>query len=388
MKKFYTLILAAFTAAAALAQSHPANNHFLPRLNPTAELPARHAAPLKAEGQVLPITIADPVTLYTNPAYSSEGHYDYYFSFANSDDEFYFPMVFFDLYLPTPDGLEEGTYTMSGGTVDPNLMLMANYNDYVYYYYGYAAYEWTDATISLTKAEGDDMWTVDFSATSTDGYTYTFHFTGELPVEVDDYDPDDQEPEPEVEYTYDYEPLDPIKADIVFEAPDTYDGYVESNGIFDIYLDSKQKDANGRNYEARLYLLTSETKPKADFYPVNASEAENTFLASKGCPAGSSNDQPCYFRTYDETYVYDSWYIVAGHITVSYDAEGKMALEGDVASRYGSEFHFTTANLNAEGINSVLAESQDPRSSKYIRNGQVYIEGGHFLYNVKGQSLK
>ena len=47
MKKIYTLILAALTSAAALAQSHPMNTARLPRINEaTAELPAlRPAAP-------------------------------------------------------------------------------------------------------------------------------------------------------------------------------------------------------------------------------------------------------------------------------------------------------------------------------------------------------
>lgn len=391
MKKIYTLVLAALVSAAALAQSHPMNTKFLPRLhNADVTLPTRHAAPAKAEGQVLPIDMTDPVVLYTNEAYSQPGHYDYYFSFANSDDEYLFPMVFFDLYLPTADGLQEGTYKMSEGTVDPNLMLMANYNDYIYYYYGYAAYEWADATITLTKGEADDAWTVDFSATSTDGYTYTFVYTGEFTVEIDDFDPNEEvEPDqPDVEYTYDYEPAEATQMDIVFEVPDVYDGYVDEYGIYDIYLDSKQQDANGRFYEGQLYLFTNEAKPKADFYPVNSTEALGTFLASYGC-SGGSTDLPCFIRTYDDTYVYDSWYIVAGYINVGYDAEGQMTLDGNVETYNGSQIHISTVNLFTEGLHSVIADNvSGTPAAKMIRDGKVYIQGGRGLYTTAGQRVK
>ena len=269
MKKIYTLILAALTSVAAMAQAnHPAVIKGMPRINEaTAELPAlRHAAPQKAGGQVLPINKTDPVKLYTNEAYSWEGHYDYYFSFANSDDEFFFPMIFFDLYLPTADGLQEGTYKMSEGTVDENLMVMANFNDYVYYMYGYLAYEWADATITLTKGEGDNVWTVDFSVTTIEDFTFSFNYTGEFPVEEDDFDPNDQE-EPEVQYTYDYEPDTAEKYDLVFQAPDCSDSFVDEYKLYDIYLDHTDVLDNGRFFEGHLYLVTNEHQPHADLYP-------------------------------------------------------------------------------------------------------------------------
>lgn len=387
MKKIYTLACAAFVAAAAMAQvNHPAVIKGMPRINPAAELPVRHAAPQKAGGQVLPINMTDPVKLYTNEAYSSDGHYDYYFSFANSNDEFFFPMVFFDLYLPTDKGLTEGTYTMSEGTVDPNLMIMANYNDYVTYYYGYAAYEWADATITLTKGEADDAWTVDFSVTTTDDFTFSFTYTGTFTVEEDDFDPNDQQ-EPEVEYTYDYEPDTKSTYNLTFQTPDCSDSFVDEYKLYDIYLEHTDVLDDGRYFEGHLYLVTNEHQPHADLYPVNSSGALNTFLASQGCPEGSSKDTPCFFRTADDVYVYDSWYIMAGQIALGYDADGKVMLQGDVATYKGSEFHFTTTNFT-EGINSVLADGQTPSPAKFIRDGRVYVNGGRFLYNTAGQHVK
>lgn len=387
MKKVYTLVAAALVAAAAMAQAnHPAVIKGMPRINPAAELPARHAAPAKADGQVLPINMTDPVKLYTNEAYSSDGHYDYYFSFANSNDEFFFPMVFFDLYLPTDKGLTEGTYTMSEGTVDPNLMIMANYNDYVTYYYGYAAYEWADATITLTKGEADDAWTVDFSVTTTDDFTFSFTYTGTFTVEEDDFDPNDQQ-EPEVEYTYDYEPDTKSTYNLTFQTPDCSDSFVDEYKLYDIYLEHTDVLDDGRYFEGHLYLVTNEHQPHADLYPVNSSGALNTFLASQGCPEGSSKDTPCFFRTADDVYVYDSWYIMAGQIALGYDADGKVMLQGDVATYKGSEFHFTTTNFT-EGINSVLADGQTPSPTKFIREGRVYVNGGRFLYNTAGQRVK
>lgn len=388
MKKIYTLLLSALFAVAAMAQAqHPLSSKLLPRIRESkATLPQRTTAPaLKAGGQVLPINTTDPVKLYTNAAYSWEGHYDYYFSFANTDDDFFFPMIFFDLYLPTSEGLLEGTYKMSEGTVDPNLMIMANYNDYVTYYYGYLAYEWADATITLTRGEGQDEWTVDFSVTTVDDFTFSFTYTGTFTVEEDDFDPNDQQ-DPEVEYTYDYEPDTQSKFDIVFQTPDCSDAFVDEYKLYDIFLEHTDVLDNGRFFEGRLYLVTDEHRPHADLYPVNDSGAYNTFLASQGCPEGSSKDTPCFIRTADDVYVYDSWYIVAGQIALSYNAAGEVVLEGNVETYKGTQVHFTTSN--ATGINSVLADGQTPATSKFITDGRVYVNGGHCLYTTAGQRVK
>ena len=387
MKKIYTFLCAVLFTVAAMAQAnHPAQIKGMPRLNITDNA-LQHAqahkvtkAPLKAGEQVLPIDETDPVKLYTNEAYSWEGHYDYYFSFANSQDEFFFPMIFFDLYLPTDQGLEAGTYKMSEGTVDPNLMLMANYNDYIYYYYGYLAYEWADATITLTKGEEDNVWTVDFSATTTEDFTFKFSFTGELTVELDDFDPNDVEEE-EDETSYMYEPAETTDFSVVFGVPEI--GYLDSEGVLDIYLDSEVPNAEGLYTEAELYLNTNDTQPKADLYPVNYSGAANTFLSSKGGSMTSSKDYPCFIRHYDEIYIYNSWYIVAGQISVAYDADGKMALEGNVASYNGSNIHFTTKN--ATGINAVLADHTLSSTKKVLTDGQIQINCAGTYYNALGQ---
>lgn len=366
MKNFYTLLCAAFVVFAATAQT-----------------------PEKAGGQQMPINSADPVKFYTNEAYSWEGHYDYYFSFSNTDDQFFFPKIVFDLYLPTNEGLVEGSYKMSEGTVDENLMMIANYNDYIYYYYGYASYEWADATVRLTKGEGEDVWTVDFSATTVNDYTYTFSYTGEFPVVEDDFDPNASvDPDqPEVEYTYDYEPDAAQKYDVVFQTPDCSDSFVDEYKLYDIYLDHTDVLDDGRYFEGHLYLVTDEHQPHAGIYPVSDSGALGTFLASQGCPEGSSKDTPCFFRTADDMYVYDSWYIMSGQISLNYNAAGEMVLEGDVSTYKGSEFHFTTTN-STDGINTVLADGHTPSPTKFIRDGRVYINGGRFLYDAEGKKVK
>lgn len=362
MQKIYSLLCAACFAGAAMAQT-----------------------PAKAGGQAMPINAAEAVHLYTNEAFSWEGHYDYYFSFGNDDDEYGFPIIEFDIYLPSNDGLKEGTYKMSEKTIDENLILIANYNDYISYYYGYAAYQWTDATVRLTKGEDQDVWTVDFSATTVDDYTYTFTYTGEFPIVEDDFDPNAKEPEPEEEYSYKYEPQTKSEMNIVFDTPDCSDAYVDDYYIYDIFLDTDQKDANGRNYEARLYLITKEHQPHADFYPINDSGALNTFLASQGCSMTSnSKDTPCYLRTYDSNYVYDSWYMVAGYVNLSYDAEGKVALEGDAETYNGSKVHFSTRNLPA-GLNTVIADTPRDTRTKVFRNGRILVGG---KYNLSGVHCK
>lgn len=395
MTKLFSLFAALVISMSAAAQGFFRPTHkTMPRLNPTTvTVPQHKASPKKAGSHVLPINAAETVVLYTNVAYSQPGHNDYYFFFSNADDENGIPTVMFDLYLPTEQGLEAGTYSMADGSVD-NIMLVTSYEDYVSYYYGYQVYDWASATVSLVKAEGEaDDWTVNFSATTTSDDTYTFSFAGTLPVESDDYDPnEDGEGEggeggggTTEETSYKYEPTEVTQMDIIFNETWASDRYVADYGLYDIVLKSDQTDAKGRRYEAELYLATGEKTPHADFYPVNTSGAYNTFVASIGCSLTSnSKDYPCFLRTFDDRYVYDTWYIVAGYIVLGYDAAGEMMLEGNVASYNGSEIHFCTEN--ASGINTVLAPQQT--SVKVLRDNRIYINDGAAQYNVSGQRLR
>lgn len=406
MKLLYTLMAAAVFATAAMAQSrHPMGMDSMPRLRtsgiaitPSVAQPTagnlrivKKNAPQKAAEQVLSVNLADPVKLYTNAAYSQPGHYDYYFSFANTNDEFYFPYVFFDLYLPTDQGLEEGTYTMADGTVDPNLMLMANYDDYLAYYTGYAAYVWTAATISLTKAEGE-LWTVDFSATDDNAITYKFSYTTELPVEIDDYDPDadngggsgtgggSENPD----CTYKYEPTEVTTMNMDFDM-EWYDGFIaQGYPIIAIYLNSREPDAEGLSYQGEFDFLSSTTNVPDGTYPVSDTEGEGTFLASWGCSTTSnSKDYPCYIRNYDENYVYDSWYIVGGDITIGTDAAGNRWLAGSVTTYNGSTLNFTAGNAPAAGIGTVIAPAKQA-DGKYIIDGRPAIRHHGKVYNLHG----
>lgn len=399
MKKLYTLIALTALCLCAMAQSR-AINPFQQRLQqsahysylnsriqdtprPSLGVPAK-SAHRRAATIDLPIDHIDGVTLYTNEAYSHEGAWDYMFSISNSADEFGFPSMAFDIFMPSADSLTAGTYTIAKEQVD-HIMLIRDYNDYIYYYYGYERYYFDSAEVTLTH-NGGQSWTIDLTATDADGITYKAHVTGEINVEVDDYDPNEEPEEPqEPQTTYKWEPTEVTTIDVTFNSLDRSDAYVRDYNIVDFILDTDQTDAKGHRYTAHLYYWSATADIPAGTYPINDSEELGTWLASVGCSITSnSKDYPCYLNTYDDTYTYDSWYMVDGTISISYNTQGQICLDGNAKTYNGSTIllHY---NPGTEGLNHISSESTITR--KYLKDRQLYIQHGCRTFNAQGIAL-
>lgn len=371
MKKLFTLSMAVLLALCSMQ----------------AQRPTKHM--IQA---FLPIDHLDGVKLYTNEAYSKPGAYDYAFAFscAEAENEYGFPWVQFELILPTAEGLTAGTYTLGEGNLD-YIVIIRGADDYYYYYYGYDPYEFKAAKVTLTS-NGENNWTIDFSATSSVDTEYTFSYTGDINVEIDDSAPSEGGGggDPAEQYTYQYEPTTPTTMNIAFNQMDRYDGYIAEHGVLDLILDTPQADANGHNYSCRLYLFTDTPNVPAGTYPIDGTHDLLTWQQSPGCSTTSNSlDYPCYVSTYDNNHVYDSWYMVSGTIAVSYDADGHMLLEGHAKTYNGSTINFTYSPEGQDGIGTVIADEQATAApaQKILRHGDIMLQQGQHRFNLQGIRL-
>lgn len=335
-----------------------------------------------AEDYVLPVERHDDVVYYTNPAFSQEGAYDYYFYFDCNETEsnpMGMPIVAFDLLLPENKGLEPGVYTTATGRVFNEVVMILNDTDYMLYQNGYLSHADMDVTVTLERVEngGPDDWTVTFYAIDGDD-TYTFTQTGRFAVVTDDTDPYDQQ------FTYRWEPTTATEMDITFDAPQVYD-YTSTYGILLVELDTDQTDANGLNYQSSIYIVSDTPRVPAALYPINFTQAEGTVIASPGCTLDGSTDYPSYLRTYDAQHIYDTWYLIAGYINVTYDAQNAMALEGFAESYNGSHLTFRTANhASIAGLGTVLADAPATATRKQLRDGRFEIRHAGRSFDALG----
>lgn len=191
-------------------------------------------------------------------------------------------------------------------------------------------------------------------------------------------------------FTYEAEPTEVTDLNITFTTPIVTTDYVKEGGFVDILLKSDDTDADGNHYEARLYLMTDQEKPAADFYPINASRAKGTFLYSYGRNNETGSDYPCVLHTVateDGKSVFtNTWYICAGYITLGYDYNGNMKLEGNVATYRGTNIRFLAAD--PAGISSVTLDAATAEGAKTLRDGNITVRRADATYNTLGQRLK
>lgn len=338
---------------------------------------------VKAETVNLDIHKLTGVVLYTNEAFSQPGAYDFCLGFESGIEGQDFPLLELDLFMPTTEGLQEGTYTLSA---DSHILLMTSYSDYSMIYAGYDPYNFVSGTMVLTHNAGSN-WTFDFTAIASDGKEYKFNCSGDVEVETNDYDPNGQQGGgEETTGTYKYEPQEKTTMNLTFDEVDLYDGYVKNYNIYSITLDSHKANAQGRFFESELYFITSKNSIPAGTYPISDSGEANTFLASAGCSlTGTSKDYPCYVRTYDETYVYDSWYLMSGNISVAYPSETTIRIEGHATTYNGSTVNFTYEGAMSAGVHSVTVDSQETVAPKEIlRGGALRIHHKGKTYDATG----
>lgn len=360
MQRFYTLLSTLLLAITAMAQT-PATT-------------------------VLTIDECDPVTLYSDSYFSQPGAYDYYFFFYNSKGDYRWPWVAFDLFMPTDEGLTEGTYTMTAGTVNDEIVIVQNDDDYMWYQMQYLAYDITEATVKLTHNEGDN-WTIDFSCVADDG-VISFTYTGDLTFEEDTTSPGGGD---EPTFTYKYEPTGVETYNLTFDEITMTDWTDDGYDLVEFNLRGcHQVDKNGRAFEALLDFFTESPDIPAGTYRIDFSEKLGTWLASYGCSVDhNSLDYPSYIRTYDDEWYYETWYFDHGDMTIGRDDEGNYWIGGTAVTHNGSTVNLAAGNVPT-GINTVIADT-DPQAgsrAKMLRHGDIIVRHGADCYNLHGKRIK
>lgn len=349
MKKIFTLLtLIAAIATGAKAQNEPID---------------------------LDINRIDGCIFYSNSEYSQPGAYDYFFGFSDNGS---IPFMDIDIFMPTNQGISAGTYSIENGLLG-DIVLILNDNEYNYAYsLGLYPHIFTEATMEVSDM-GNGEWKFSFTGTTDKEEIFRFEATGTVEIKEDNTGS-------EPTTTYKYEPTQKSNIDITWTEADVYTDYVAEHGLIDIFFDSEQTDANGRNYEGETYFFTSDYKIPAGTYPISFACTPGTFQASAGCSTTSNSlDYPTFIRTYTTANVFDSWYIVSGYITVGYDTNDQMYLFGHGKSYNGSDITFRYGTL-PEGITPAAMEIKNLQPRKEFVGRRVMVTDGQHRFDLQGRA--
>ena len=313
------------------------------------------------------------MTYMSNLSDSANNIFVYTFNFSHQDD---YPQVLTDVILSRPMELVAGTYSIADGTID-GLILSQNQDDFEMNLFGGGAYDFTSATLTLTPDDGG-RWTYTMHMEDIIGSTYDFSFTQAPHIIL--------YPEPAVdpeEQPYIAEQKEKTTVTIVLDTLVWDSKSVSKDGIIDIYLTQMQADINGLRAYIHLGMYAEEAYPEAGIYPVNGSEADNTFSASLG--RYGEVTIPCYVALIDEAgYALAIWYIVSGDISLSYEGEEPI-LSGECTSYYGSTIRFAYQR-KGQGVEDVRWD--DVPCTKVLREGQIYLMYGGRMYDVQGRPAR
>lgn len=339
-----------------------------------------------SEAIELPIAQVDGAIFYSNPAYSSEGAYDYYIGFSGQGGNL--PWFELDVFMPTSEGITPGTYTQANEQIG-DVLLIQSEQDYYYAQAGYDMYAFSNVTMTISD-HGDGLYEFEFQGTAADGQTYHFDVFGTCKVtEYSDIDSSGGEGggTPAVEGDYHYEKEDKVTINTHFSKVMATDKYVEENNIYWIKLNTDPLNEAKDTYQSELYFITETPGDiPAGTYPINFTQNNETFLASYGATA-SGADYPCYIQTRDaDDVIIADWYYVDGAITVGYTEAKELYLIGNATSYHGSKIHFTAGPVpeGADGIGTVLAPTVQSGTHKFVTREGVRLQQPGAVLDMQG----
>lgn len=194
-------------------------------------------------------------------------------------------------------------------------------------------------------------------------------------------DPDNPEdPEDPEVYTYEYEPEEPTVFNLVFAS----DEFISGDMTEDLGYPCSYLYFENETHVVELDIfatLTDNGLPADGTYPIDATYADNTVMASPG--GDDYSDYPSYLQTDFEsdgeyTY-YNPYYIVSGSVQIA-TQNGRTSLTMQAATYYGS-----TINLTYEIAATALERTETVQTAdKRIENGHVVIRRDGRRYNLLG----
>lgn len=277
---------------------------------------------------------------YTDPKFSSPGHYDYFLNSGNTQDPNGMPWLYIHVYQTVNTGLVTGSYSMEAGNVD-RILLFTSMDDYNTYRAGTLPHVFVSANVEITQ-QAESLWRIQFEGTTDEGTTYVADFQLTKPASntTDKNDPNKFGQTgggdgPVENPAYAREPHDATEFDIAFDRMTWLDARTESLGMTEIQLECDDRDADDMFYLLDLQWLSFANKaPKAGTYPINSSDEDYTFWASDGWASGSIS--PSFLVRTDGESIAEEWYLVSGSVTISYPAERTIRLQGEAKTYFGS----------------------------------------------------
>ena len=166
---------------------------------------------------------------------------------------------------------------------------------------------------------------------------------------------------------------------------DTYADFNEDFAEFEAKRDEEEGyitiiAENDNNAYIAIALYSSAETLAAGIYPINASKAENTVLASVGVEGGYIQPSFAGYLTEDGR-IADVWFLVDGTITVNED--GTIIV--DALNSLGKAIKSTLGVTSIESIDKIDASDN---ASKRLENGNLFIEKNGRTYNVQGAVIR
>ncbi len=220
------------------------------------------------------------------------------------------------------------------------------------------------------------------SGSETEGYAFefnagnahggiTYHITGTFSHAMDPAYQFDSEEDLEKEFTE------------ILVADST-----ASYGILDILLSTADLTTTGTGYEAEIYLYAEAAAEGSiipvGVYPINSTREFGTVMASKGYIDGY--DMPLYVNEYQNQQYADSWYVVSGTVTVTYE-NNVLELTVDGTNYMGASVYLHYVGNAPTGIEEVVVDGVEGVKKQLIDGHMVIVKDGQ-AFNVLGARVK
>lgn len=199
---------------------------------------------------------------------------------------------------------------------------------------------------------------------------------GDDPDDGGDDNPDD--PDREL-YSYEWEPEEKDVFNLAF-LPDEFisEDMTEEWGFSYLYFENETHAV-----ELDIFAtLTDNGLPADGTYPIDATCADNTVMASPG--GDEENDYPSYmmtdFESDGEYTYYNPYYIVSGSVTIA-TQDGQTTLTMWAATYYGST---VTLTFSIDAATALERTQTVQTADKRIENGHVVIRRDGRRYNLLG----
>lgn len=302
----------------------------------------------------------------------NHSHFYTFNFFSQSSD---FPNVIADVILSEPGRLVSGVYGRKQGHIS-SVALYQNQDDFTSAFFGGEPYVFDTVMLTLIPLT-DGKWQYDMIITDTIGSRYTFTMIQDPHLII--YPDTVIVPDKDKPYMTESKQVQTLN--LVCDSMYWDNRTVELDNVLGVQLFTPV-ESSGLYFMAELGMLTKVSDVADGTYPINDSDADNTFFASMG-----KIDNvliPCYLVQRDAMgNVYQVWYLVSGNVNVTHTPTHQFCLNVVATTYFGS-----TVTLQYEGQSTgVMEVKKESRPTKTLRDGQILIERGGEIYSIMGQSL-